>query len=153
MRNLIIYLKIIFLGLFVSCVNQEKGERSQEEKVFLDSIFNQSMVIHDEVMPKIDAIMNYKLYFKDVLAETDSLNLEMSDSMEVVSIIKDLDVADEMMMSWMRNFTSKPADTLDFKIAREFLTEGYVEINKVKDSMNQSLERASNIKKNLTIQP
>ena len=138
---------------FISCSGSGNEGRSDRERGYLDSMFAQAMVVHDEVMPRIDEIMQLKLEFKDLLKDRGTLTLSSTDSVELNRAIQVLEEADEMMMVWMRKYTKIPADSIEFEKAKAFVDSGYFKVKKVKNSILESIEHANQLKNKLNLSP
>lgn len=87
-------LSVIF---FVSC-----NEKVKEEKE-IESLKAEVIGVHDEVMPKMDKIMQLKAQLEQSIREiNDSTS---SDTLVITrNLIADLEEADAAMMVWMRNY-------------------------------------------------
>jgi len=94
-----------------------------------DPLYVEVMAIHDEVMPKMSTI--HKL--KKKLRKSDNAK-----SPEVLSIMADLDAADEGMMQWMADF-SPPSD----KATRKTYLEGQlISVKKMAADINTAIAAA-----------
>jgi hypothetical protein len=97
------------------------------------------MKIHDEVMPKIDAIIRKKEELKNKIATTPKMPAEEKQRIE--ALIVKLDSAGDGMMVWMRNY-NPPPDSQGEEKAREYLENEMEKIKKVRQDMVQALEEA-----------
>ncbi len=94
MKN-IIYLSAITIIAFGSCQNNAKTESLKYEE-----IGKETMVIHDEIMPKIS-------HFDRATLKIDSLlqtNLEASTKDELIKLKSNLEQATDQMMTWMKDY-------------------------------------------------
>ncbi|MBK6263613.1 hypothetical protein JKA74_01095 [Marivirga sp. S37H4] len=126
--------QLMFLCListaFISCTDSEKEVNSLKEEVIR---------IHDEVMPKMDEIMQ----LKKALKERESV-LDSSQTEEMTAIhnhILHLDEADEEMMNWMRNYNASMENMTDEEKI-EYLKNEKVAIQMVKQLMMSSITEA-----------
>jgi hypothetical protein len=97
------------------------------------------MEIHDEVMPKMDDIRQYKRKLKDSLEK--SKDLTAVQRTQIDALIVKLDSAGDGMMIWMREFRPLP-DSLGEEKAREYLENEMERVKKVKANINSALEEA-----------
>ena len=130
--RLIICFAILY---FASCKHNHKTSASSDQP-----LYQEVMAIHDKVMPEMSTIHQLK---KDLKA------LEKPETREIIlNHVKELDDADEAMMSWMA----------DFKIPEDKnKEEGYLlsekeKIKQVSDVMYGSMERAKQLIDSLQIQ-
>jgi hypothetical protein len=95
-------------------------------------LYDEVMVIHDDVMPKMTDINRAK---KKLRKLKDGTNDEL-----ITLQIEQLDAADEAMMSWMHEFDSPELPTLEENL--EYLNAEKDKIQAVSDQMLQSLKEA-----------
>lgn len=86
------------------------------------------MRVHDEVMPKMEEIQEYKT----------EMELELDEKADY--ILKELEKADEAMMVWMREF--KTPESLPQEERQTYLESEKIKIENVKTMMLNSLEMA-----------
>lgn len=113
--------------------------KEPEEKGPNQSLYDEVMDVHDEVMPKMDDIYKLKEKLKKQLAEAPTMVEEKKKDLE--ETILQLDSASEGMMVWMRNFNPIP-DSLGEEKARKYLEEQKVKVTKVKEDMLKAIEEA-----------
>jgi chlorite dismutase len=121
-------LSLLFL-VFLAC-----NEESKPYKTELESMDQQILQVHDEVMPKIGKVLSLRKKVNGLLDSTsDSFT---KDTLQKMSY--QLTRADADMMSWMRTY-KKPevSDT-----AMVYLAQQFAEILLVKDEINSSIEKA-----------
>jgi len=149
MHNMVAFL--LAAGFLIAChpaeENQDKYKDSRE-------IYNHSIEIHDEVMPKMGKIMELQKSLKEI---RDQLNDE-NRKIELDSAINRLENAHDEMMKWMRNIPGIPPynpngvkeNTGDIsypepqeleKLQRQSLEQ----IKKVKENINQSIEEGEKL--------
>ncbi len=139
---------IIFLLTFVtiSCSKQEKTKNSHETgEIETSEAYKKTMIVHDEVMPKMDNIMQLK---KQLKAKVDSLSQDSNTDTATINILNplivELEDADKAMMDWMHQFDgSKKSDTT------ETTTQYYISqkeiIAEVAGKMNAAIKNAKEV--------
>jgi hypothetical protein len=117
------------------------SDQTQEEGPN-QALYNQMMDVHDEVMPKMDDIMKLKRELQDQIANSPDMVLERKQELE--NVISNLDSASNAMMSWMHRIHEFDplADSVDQEKARDYLESEMEEIKKVKELINESIEKA-----------
>ncbi|WP_258103767.1 hypothetical protein [Marinoscillum sp. MHG1-6] len=125
MKN-IIAIAILSIALGACSSTGEKAEKP---------LFDQVMDLHDEVMPKMGDLNKAKkaLMAKAASAETDSAK----QSLEMLA--NNIELANEAMMDWMRNFDPNFEGTEEE--VEEYLTKKKKGIEKVSEMMNNSLAK------------
>lgn len=119
------YLSIFLAMLFVGCASSDKSE--------LDLLEEEVMAIHDEVMPKMgDLRKTQKQLMLLAQGESDSLQ-----AVTYLNLADKIDIANESMMVWMRNY--EPEFDGDDDQVRAYLTEQKEGIEKVKRDMISAL--------------
>ena len=93
-----ISLLLLIVMMFASCGEQKKNAKEE--------LYEKVMAIHDEIMPKMGAIMKYK---KQLNGKIDALIEEDADAnadkiAELTKAIADLDNSHKEMMNWMHGF-------------------------------------------------
>ena len=104
-----------------------------------EALYNQAMDVHDEVMPKMEEIYKLKKDLQEQIANTPDMVVERKQQLE--AIISNLDSANNAMMEWMHKFNPLP-DSVGQEKAREYLESEIERIKKVKELMNESIEKA-----------
>ena len=127
------YLTILIVVFLASCT----GEKQSAE---LKNMYDEVMVIHDEVMPKMRNINQAKKKLRRID--------DYEDHQEVVEMIRRLDDADEAMMSWMADF--KKPDATDEEAAKAYYAEQKKEIEAVRDLMLSAIEEAEEMASSMT---
>ena len=146
---MIINMKSIFQVLFVTLLlaactrpadtDHEHDSESADGDSPNEALYNQVMDVHDEVMPKIEDIYKLKKTLQEEIANTPDMVVERKQQLE--AIISNLDSASNSMMDWMHKFNPLP-DSVDQEKAREYLESEIERIKKVKELMNESIEKA-----------
>jgi hypothetical protein len=149
-------LKSILVGMvFISFSCQQKGE-STEVKAF-DVQMKQTIQIHDDVMPQMSKINNMITELeseKEELESAEEVNTQLVGNHEAA--IADLQNAHDIMMAWMKNFSSsfsrteinsglqvKDKDSIKAKV--ELLEMQYNSAEEMKAVINSSLENAQKV--------
>ena len=130
----VILLFLIVLLMFASCENAK------------DRLYEQVMAVHDEIMPKMGAIMKYK---KQLNKKIDTLIEEGNDAnadkiAELTQAIADLDNSHEEMMNWMREFDNDFEGMVNEEVM-EYLNNQKKKIENVGKVTNSALSNAEKI--------
>ncbi|TRX56193.1 hypothetical protein FNH22_16255 [Fulvivirga sp. M361] len=152
----IVHLSILsgFLFVLSACGNSTSdttsngsgGEINDQNKTEEVALYDKVIEIHDEVMPKMDNIMNAKGKLQEKLDSLKEHDIEGEMVEKITEALGALSEADEAMMGWMRNFHPKDS-TSDHQTIMAYYEEQKVLISKVKDQMNNSLEEAEELLK------
>jgi hypothetical protein len=124
---------MVTLLLTVSIACERKGNQE---------LYDEVMDIHDEVMPKMNDIHNYKKAFQNEITNNPTITEARKTQLE--SIIVKLDSAGDGMMVWMRKFDPIP-DSVGVDKARDYLLEEKKKVSKVKKDMVEALEEAKKL--------
>ena len=125
-------LLLIFLLSIVQCTNVSSDIESLHEEV---------MLIHDEVMPKQSALSQAQLEIKKWIARQPD-NFQISEDLNNKYIA--LQEAEEAMWEWMNQY-SKPSED-DPEAAITYLNDQKIKITEVRDKMLSSLNDYEEIK-------
>ncbi len=123
------------------------NQLSKEEKEF-DALMQKVIDVHDEVMPKMGEISSM---IKDLEAKIDTTDTGKLHA----NAQQDLKDSYDFMMKWMQDFSDKfPHDqdtgTMtpeEFASQMTLLKEEEVEVNKMRDQINSSIENAKKLLK------
>ncbi len=143
--NSLLFLLVVVV---VGCTHAAKhDERDHEMSTSGDNpnqaLYDQVMDIHDEIMPRSEDIYKLKKELQEKLASSPELPGEEKQELELV--IAQLDSADQSMMDWMHEFSPLP-DSADQEKARAYLESEMERIKKVKELMNESIDKAKMVK-------
>lgn len=125
---------VFFFALAISaCSDKEKEEK--------DSLMDQVMAAHDEVMPKMGDLRRMS---KELSEKADSLSglgdSTYSDQIQQLRNTADkIEAANESMMEWMRQF-EMPDNEAPVREVLVYLREQKEKIDKVREDMLKSLE-------------
>ncbi len=122
-------LLILSSFFLLSCENTLQKEREQ--------VFKEVMEIHDEMM-MMGKIRGAQSKLKKMM-ESDSINME-----KYQTAFDQLQVADDAMMDWMRQFKN-PAQNTDAKEAIEYLKDQKVKVQKMKEVMVENMDKAKEV--------
>lgn len=133
---------LVALFFAFACSSSSGNEKVSEDGVItIDSLKEEVMFIHDEVMPKIGALRKVR---RDLLMQADSLMESNPDRAAMLtSAADDLAAASEGMMQWMRAFdltydTTEQAQRIYFEAEK-------VKIQQVKEDMLGSLAKGEEL--------
>ena len=137
---------LILLALVFSlsgCQQQSSSEKSNSSPNAGENqeLYEEVMAIHDEVMPRMDEMYKLKRKLKDHLSQT---TISADKQKEIAAAIKQLDIASEGMMEWMRAFNPIP-DSAGQEEGRTYLLAEKEKIQQVKEEMLQSIETAKSL--------
>jgi hypothetical protein len=142
MKLLLYLLLISILLFFVHCSSKSEHTAHDHSNTVTaakpnDTLYDEVMKIHDEVMPKMNDIYKLKEALKKQMA--DSPTMIDSRRKEIEAKITNLETAGENMMQWMREF-NPPADSLGKDTQREYLEQQLESVQKVKESILFAIE-------------
>ena len=123
-------ISIFIITSLISC-------RENHSNPEVQTLYDEVMFIHDEVMPEMGTIHRLKKQIR---------KLDTQDSISF-ALIKQLDEADESMMSWMAQFKTDKDASDEEKMA--YLNEEKAKISEVSRLMKQSIEDANTFLKDI----
>ncbi len=135
--------KSLFLAVIIgfAAIACESGPTEEEQQ---NSLKDEVMEIHDEVMPKMGEMNTLK---NELLADADSLSADSSNvenlelSIDLKQIASELEEANKSMMDWMRNY--KPTfDEQTHEEIMQYLEDQKVKAGEVKTKILTSIEKA-----------
>jgi len=137
MRTIIPVLLIVAF-IFASCIEKKKTAK--------DQLYDKVMAVHDEIMPKLGDLMNYKRQLNEKI---DSLRKEENDSnagkiSELEKAVTDLDNSHEEMMGWMHQFDTDFEGKVKQEIM-DYLNDQMAKIEYVGVTTNNALKNAGQI--------
>ena len=101
------------------------------------ALYNQTMDIHDEVMPRMDNLQQLKRSLQDSLSKSPGLPDETKTVIE--NRIQLIDSARESMMIWMRQFN--PPDSVASESYGAYMTQELEKVKQVKALMLDALKK------------
>lgn len=135
-----IYFAVLSLIVLMFSTCGPSGNKEAET----DEIYREVMEIHDEVMPKMQDIMNLKEKMRIKIDSMASSGVDQSAIDKMEKMITQLDEADEAMMNWMRNFNTDYEEMSKEEITN-YLNEQKEEITEVKDQMQTAIKEAESM--------
>jgi Mg2+ and Co2+ transporter CorA len=139
------HLFIFVLFIMAACGKPSEHKHNQETASGDNpnqALYDQVMDIHDEVMPHMDDLERLKRELKEEIANSPDMVAERKAELE--QVISNLDSAGNAMMDWMHKFNPLP-DSADQETSREYLETEMERIKKVRDLMNESIEKAKGV--------
>ena len=100
-----------------------------------EALYNEVMLVHDEVMPRMSDIMSLSKRLKAVAAT------EGTDAEKASELRTNLEVAGESMMNWMRNF-NPDFENQTSEEAMDYLKIEKERISAVKEGMETAINQA-----------
>jgi protein involved in sex pheromone biosynthesis len=134
------FLSLLAIILWVAACGPAQKENS-EEAADPETLKDEVMAVHDEVMPKMQDIMRLKKKARskiDSLATDSVTNADQIESLE--TLITNLEEADEAMMNWMRSYRRDFEGTDEEYVV--YLQEEKESIAAVKEDMLAAIEEA-----------
>jgi hypothetical protein len=134
------------IGLAISAVilgscGQDKAAVEQAEK----DVF----VIHDEIMPQMGQLMEYKSTLSKEITVLDSLlKINANDSLqkrkeEALALSSTLQEADKGMMDWMHDYNGDSLKTLSSDEALKAMAAEKAKISAVREKMKEGMDKAA----------
>jgi len=128
-------LAIIFIAY--SCTSTSTEQDCTSDECLKKEAYDKVIAVHDEVMPKMAYISELKGQIEERMnASADSLVIN-----EWKSLMINLDVADEAMWVWMRQFNSD-LEKIDIVEALEYLKSEQVNVDEVARKINTAIAAA-----------
>ena len=127
----------IMIFLISACTTASTEEECTTDLCIKQQAYDNVIKVHDDVMPKLSQI-------SDLKGRIEAKMNEASDSTSVASwegLMVDLDVADEAMWVWMRQFNSD-LEEMPLDEALEYLQEEQKKIDAVAEKINTALGNA-----------
>ena len=129
----------LFFNFFSACQTKTGGEEEGQQE-----LYDEVMAVHDEVMPKMQDIMNLK---EQIRGKIERLSQQTGTEAEVEQLdqmINRLDEADEAMMNWMRNF-KRDYEGMSEEEVINYLEEEKEKITEVRQEMLNTIEEAQGV--------
>lgn len=133
-KNITVILILSSIFLFGCQDSKPKEDPLQKER---EQIYSEVMAIHDEMM-MMGKIRGAQGKLKKMM-ETDSANTE-----KYQTAYDQLQVADDAMMDWMRQFKNPPQN-VKTKEAIEYLKDQKEKVQKMKDVMVENMDKAKQV--------
>lgn len=131
----------ILLPLFMACTGVEEPPKStwtKEQLAEKKELVKEVMEVHDVTMAFMDEIHNSIQSLEALKNNKDSIYSSIDSAIQL------LEVADENMMNWMRNYR-EPKDTIEYNMAKQYLLEQKIAIQEVELQTNLALDNSSKL--------
>ena len=129
-------LPAIFI-IIIGCTSSTNDQECSSDECLKRQAYDRVIAVHDEVMPKMSHISELKGKIEErMVASEDSLVVANWQKLMV-----DLDVADEAMWVWMRQFNSD-LEALNIDEALAYLKSEQENIDEVARKINEVIGRA-----------
>jgi hypothetical protein len=136
MRQNIFQLLAIFF-IISGCTSSSSEQDCTSDECLKKQAYDKVIAVHDLVMPKMSYISELKGQIEERMnASDDSLS-----GANWQKLMVDLDVADEAMWVWMRQFNSD-LEEIDIEEAMTYLKEEQVKIDEVARKINEAITKA-----------
>jgi len=148
---------VLVSGFFIiSCGSNENkqdhnGHKTDVPKTAEDSLYNEVMASHDEVMPKMGKIRGAQKEAQRLIDSIATLPVKAQAEAAVLKskleeLVKDLSYADFAMDKWMTEFSLDSAkDNLELRL--KYLADEKLKVNKVKEAILNGLAKADSLLK------
>ncbi len=110
------------------------------------------MNLHDEAMALMDPVFDVRSNLKRILKKMDATAVDSTSGKEINYAIGELDVAEEAMMSWMREF-NPPTNETDKTVAITYLQGERTKVEAVKEKMNTAIAAGKQVADKYSAQP
>ena len=139
---------LVLLLVVTACGKTTKNEQPVGENPSAE-LYKQVMVVHDEIMPKMEVIFNLKEGIEEKIENTPNIGNAREQALE--QVIANLDSASGSMRSWMQNFDPL-TDSADQVKAREYLLLELEKVKQVREFIAENIAQAeSELNKKETI--
>ncbi|MFZ9694261.1 MAG: hypothetical protein ACO3AY_00140 [Chitinophagaceae bacterium] len=149
-----------FFALIVLACNNEvhnehegHGKHGASEKplTLADSLYNEVMGAHDEVMPKMGKVRGAQKRAQELVdsisqLKGEALKSNLSLKKELEQLVSDLNYADYAMDQWMTDFNLDSGST-NQEVRVKYLLDEKVRVTKVKEAILNSLAKADTLLK------
>ena len=132
-----ISLFLILSSIFLLSCGEEKPKEDPLQKE-REKVYKEVMAVHDEMMMGKIRGAQSKLK-KMIMLESDLSKVE-----KYQTAYDQLQVADDAMMDWMRQFKNPPGNTAT-KEAIEYLKDQNTKVQKMKEVMVENLDKAKQV--------
>lgn len=150
---------LFFMLIVLSCnsdvnnAHEGHGQHGASEKplTLADSLYNEVMGAHDEVMPKMGKVRGAQKRAQELVDSISQLKGEALTSnlylkKELEQLVSDLNYADYAMDQWMTDFNLDSGST-NQEVRVKYLSDEKVRVTKVKEAILNSLAKADTLLK------
>ncbi|MBI5370754.1 MAG: viral A-type inclusion protein [Sphingobacteriales bacterium] len=152
-----ILLPLLAVSLVMACNNEgkekhdEHGSKNETAKTPADSLYEEVMSGHDEVMPKMGKVRGAQARAKALLDSIARLPVKAQDAAaglkkDLESLVSELNNADFSMDKWMTEFKMDSAEN-DPGLRLKYLAGEKEKVMKVKEAVLSGLARADSLLK------
>ncbi len=145
-----IHLIVLLAGLsFTACGGGNQGSHSEDpvagQHAAEEQKWDEVMVVHDEVMPKMSEINRISRALRQRLDEENSIPSDLRQQAE--QAVQQLTVAEEAMWEWMNNIRQLDAlrESKNHEEIIQYLDDEQARISKVRDAMLSSIESGEKV--------
>jgi hypothetical protein len=131
MKNIVKLLFIAVFGVLAACGKSGKDVNTNQ------TLYNEAMDIHDEVMPKMGTLMSIKRKLKDTL---DTPGLTEAQKIDFEGRVKLLDSAHNSMMDWMHG-VYPPQDSTAGEDYHQYIESKLESAKKMKALILEAIEK------------
>ena len=130
---------LFIVALVFGCTPQKSEELITDDIQERNDLYNETITIHNEVMPKMDQIImeTGKLVEK---IKNDSIQMDSVTRAGTQLKITKLEDAHEAMFAWMRKYGKMPHDSLGHEEIMKVLNESKQAIIEVKNKVDEVLK-------------
>ena len=148
-----------FALIELACNNEVHNEHeghgkhgaSEKPLTLADSLYNEVMGAHDEVMPKMGKVRGAQKRAQELVdsisqLKGEALKSNLSLKKELEQLVSDLNYADYAMDQWMTDFNLDSGST-NQEVRVKYLLDEKVRVTKVKEAILNSLAKADTLLK------
>ena len=131
--------RILLLGLLfgIACATDKKNDECSSDECLKQQAYDKVIAVHDEVMPNLSKISS----LMEQIEEKMKVSSDSAEIKKYVSLMQDLDAADDAMWVWMRAFNSD-IETMEIESALNYLAAEQKKIDLVAQKISESLNAA-----------
>lgn len=123
--------------MLAACTSQSTNDECTSDECLKQQAYDKVLAVHDEVMPKMGKIHD----LKGEIGERMKSSLDSATASNYVTLIQNLNTADEAMMVWMRAFNSD-IESWPLDSALNYLKAEQEKVDAVAEKINNSIAAA-----------
>lgn len=135
------YFLIPLILLTAIACSQKKQQENAESREKRQQLYEDVMAVHDEAMPYMQDIRNYKNTIAKKIDSISKSGANVSEANALNRLAGELDAADKAMMNWMHSFGEGYAQ-MDDSTAVAYLEDQKARATAVKKEMEAALQKA-----------
>ena len=124
--------------------NESENQENNSPEALEKSLYQEVIKVHDEVMPKLQAISNLKGKVEEKITEFEGSSQEDERLNTLRKQLVNLDEADQSMMDWMHNFKTT-YEGWTHEETMEYLEKEKVSIQKTGELVDESIASARSL--------